>query len=94
MKLNEMNKHQKTACLRIMEEINWIIGGYENAISDGHIEKMPTREDLIQEIYGAVTSDGAHQDVVKEIRLAGKKFIIERIEKRLVTLGIKESGAS
>lgn len=95
MKYSELTSNQKTAFAQVVHATNWIVGGYENAILDGDMEEMPSRVQLIDEIYYQVmncfsTEDRIVQMQVPEVRFAGKKFIMECIEKRLNKLEIFE----
>ena len=68
-----------------------IIGGYENSVADGHLDKMPSREQLEQEVYTAVmdtdrvkTADG-WRPVKQDIRFLGTptlKLLVSIITER------------
>lgn len=95
MKMSEMNSNQKEAYRQVVHASNWIVGGYENAIMDGEMDEMPSRVQLIDEIYWQVmncfSTEGRIVNMqVPEVRFAGKKFIMERIENRLTKMGIEK----
>jgi len=95
MKFRDMNSNQQTAFTQVVHASNWIVGGYENSIQDGELDVMPSRAQLIDEIYWTVTHCFCQEGMiasmeVPEVRFAGKKFIMERIEKRLDKWGITE----
>ena len=92
MKVSEMTGNQRVAYGQVVAATNWVVGGYENAVEDGHMEKVPTHQELAEEIYQTVmtctTLDGGQiMYPAKEIRFAGEKWIRERIEKRLAKEG-------
>ena len=80
--MKEMNKHQKLAAQQVKHAINWIVGGYENSIQDGHMDasEMPSKEELVDEIYNElmVSSYGPGScscHPIEEIKFAGMDFI-------------------
>ena len=90
MKRSEMDKNQKTAFNQVLLGSNWILGGYENSVTDGYMKQsdIPSHDDLAAEIYGAVMTTTYSQGSfrigeTKEIRFAGAEFIKERIERKL-----------
>lgn len=92
MKLVDCNNNQKHAWAQVIEATNYITGGYENDLADGHIDCIPSRECLIEEIYDHVMSCTTYEGCVlgapiKEIRFVGKDFIIEQIKERLIKEG-------
>ena len=83
-KFKEMNGNEKIAYRNTKYAIQDIVGGYENSISDGYMEEMPTYEDLEDEVYYATTTgtygEGfASCHPIKEVNFAGEKFIREVI---------------
>lgn len=92
MKISEMNGNEKTAFIQVIEASNWVVGGWENSVADGHDEEMPSHEELAQEIYQTVMTTTTFEGIqggppLKEIRFAGEAFIRERIERRLKKMG-------
>lgn len=83
-KFKEMNGNEKIAYKNTKYAVQDIVGGYENSITDGYMEKMPTYEDLEDEVYYATTTgtygEGyASCHPTKEVTFAGEKFIREVI---------------
>lgn len=82
-----MTKHQKSALKNIRCGYNWVIGGLENSVQDGHLEEMPAVEEMFEEVYDEVTSctfdEGFCDSKAAPIcmKFAGKKFIREQIAK-------------
>lgn len=80
-----MTEHQKSALKNIRCGYNWVIGGLENSVQDGHIDEMPSVEDMFEEVYDEVTSctfdEGFCDSKAAPIcmKFAGKKFIREQI---------------
>lgn len=83
-----MNR-EKLILLLVKQETNDIVGAYENSLMDGHIEKMPSREEMAEKIYQqiitstVVETNGSRVSVEKDIRFAGKDKIKNLIEKKL-----------
>ena len=84
-KTETMTKHQKSALKNIRCGYNWVIGGLENSVQDGHLEGMPAVEEMFEEVYDEVTSctfdEGFCDSKAAPIcmKFAGKKFIREKI---------------
>lgn len=84
-KTETMTKHQKSALKNIRCGYNWVIGGLENSVQDGHLEGMPAVEEMFEEVYDEVTSctfdEGFCDSKAAPIcmKFAGKKFIREQI---------------
>lgn len=82
-----MTKHQKSALKNIRCGYNWIIGGLENSVQDGHLEEMPAVEEMFEEVYDEVTSCTFDEGFCDSkaapicVKFAGKKFIREQIAK-------------
>ncbi len=82
-----LTKHQKSALKNIRCGYNWVIGGLENSVQDGHLEEMPPVEEMFEEVYYEVTSctfdEGFCDSKAAPIcmKFAGKKFIREQIAK-------------
>lgn len=82
-----MTKHQKDALKNIRHGYNWVIGGLENDVQDGHLDEMPPIEELFQNVYDEITcctfdvgfcdSKGAPTCM----KFAGKAFIREQLAK-------------
>ena len=91
---DQRTMHEKIARSNIYHAYNWIVGGYENDVSDGNIEQMPSRAELAEEIYnsalnnsyleGMMTVNGAR----REMRFAGEKFCRAYIDWKLDKDGI------
>lgn len=82
-----MTKHQKSALKNIRCGYNWVIGGLENSVQDGHLEEMPAVEEMFEEVYDEVTSCTFDEGFCDSkaapicVKFAGKKFIREQIAK-------------
>lgn len=92
MKISEMSGNQRTAFAQVIEASNWVVGGWENNVADGHSEEMPSHEELAQEIYQTVMTTTTFEGIqggppLMEVRFAGEAFIRERIERRLKKMG-------
>lgn len=85
-----MTKHQKSALSNVEGAYTYVLGGYENSVQDGHIDEMPSVEDLFEEVYdeamnsghemlGGIRMDGGPAPIC--MKFAGKKFIREQIAK-------------
>lgn len=92
-----MNKgiREKLVKKLVKEQTNWVIGGHENNILDGHTTKMPARELLESEIYQEVMnakyveSGNYLVPIKKDIRFLGSAVIRGMITER-VTKVLKE----
>lgn len=83
-KVKEMNGTEKRAWREVKNAFNWVVGGYENSVCDGHIAEMPSYEELVDEIYWTVmncTTEQGYQSSkpCDEVRFAGTAFIMECI---------------
>ena len=83
-----MTGNEKIAYRNVRGAFNWIVGGYYNCLQDDDTDYLPeSREALINEIYDSAMNNlytpGFEQigKAPKEMRFAGKEFIMERIEK-------------
>lgn len=79
-----LNRHQKLAAKKVKAAYNWIIGGLENSVQDGNLDKMPSIEDMFEQVYDGVMTedygDGyAGGNTKTELRFAGKQFILDTI---------------
>ena len=80
-----MNRHQKLAAKKIEAAYNWIIGGLENDVTDGHSDEMPPIEDMFEQVYDGVMTDDFGEGYMgcnkskTELRFAGKQFILNAI---------------
>lgn len=90
--LRPQNRLQRMALAQVLYATNWIVGGYENSVEDGHIEQVPDYEELFSEIYYEVLHctnfEGFNGNgPIKEVRFAGTEFIEAHIARRLKKLG-------
>ena len=100
IKKEEMTYEQRLLRKLICDIRNEIVGGYENSILDNDEEElkkmypngMPTREDIINEIYNEVmdnkskylrSNDCPIMLEKKHIHFMGEKFVRELIENRV-----------
>ena len=78
----------------VKAQINFTLGGWENEIADGGTDVMPSKSQLIEEIYDEIMSlpilfiNETEMRVGKEIRFAGEQKIRELIEFYLEKEGI------
>lgn len=103
MKYSEMNERQKKAYRNAIGAINFYIGGWENTLLDESegsddwkkaYDVLHDHDGLKEAIYHLATTalyiNGCQfndERLVKDIRLCGKEWLMERIEKRLVKEG-------
>ena len=92
--MKEMNKHQKIAAKQVKYAIDYIVGGYENSIQDGHMEQndMPSKEQLVDEIYDEMMNctfgpGSCRNHPTEEVKFAGTEFIKFYIDYRLTKEG-------
>lgn len=91
--MKNMTKHQRIAANQVKFALEQIVGDYENSISDGHIEYMPSHDELADEIYDGVMNNSYGKGVCHyghpfdEVRFAGAEFIKNYINNRLVMEG-------
>lgn len=83
-----MNTHEKIALEQIGYALDWVVGSYRDDMKDGTIKKMPSRVDLIDDVYEQLmhwthTETGLSSEPTYQVRLAGKDFIISRITEML-----------
>ena len=85
-----MNGNERIASRNIRHAINWIVGGYYNCIQDDMPDGLPrSKEALIQEIYDSALNNLYEPGcewcgrAPKEMRFAGKEFMINRIKELL-----------
>lgn len=82
----KIGKREAIVKIVVREKFNWVVGGYINNVMDRLIPCMPSREQLIIEIYNEViTADSVETpigmiEVKKDIRFAGKELILKYIE--------------
>lgn len=85
-----MTKHQEEALKNLEGAYTYVIGGYENSVQDGHMDEMPSIEDLFNEVYdeamnsghqmlGGLRMDGGAAPIC--MKFAGKAFVREQIAK-------------
>ena len=74
-------KHQQASRRNIRHGYNWVVGGLENSVQDGHLDKMPPVEEMFNEVYAEVTSctfdEGFCDSKAAPVcmRFAGKAFV-------------------
>lgn len=82
-----MTKHQKDALKNIRYGYNWVIGGLENSVQDGHLDEMPAVEEMFKDVYDEVISCTFDEGFCDSkaapicVKLAGKAFIREQLAK-------------
>lgn len=84
----QLTHHQKIAKTQLKNAYNWIVGGHENSLQDGHIEELPSVEDMFNEVYDEATSilyeEGCvhtSQPAPASMNFAGKQFLIDTLVK-------------
>ena len=93
MKLNECNQHEKMAWQLMIAQYNDIVGGMENAVEDKCddweecAELLANHDELKNLIYQQTMNVAKNLGFAKHIKFAGKEFLMERIERRLVKDG-------
>lgn len=96
MKFKECNKHEQLAWKLMIEQYNMYIGGLENILEDYNEndkeyqeakETLSNHDLLKQFIYDETIAIAEQMRFAKSIKFAGKDFLMERIEKRLVKDG-------
>lgn len=79
-----MNRTDLIATL-VKEKWGWVVGGYENGISDGNLDFFPSDKSIILEVYDEVMNEsyvevrGGLLSVKKDIRFFGKDAIMKMI---------------
>lgn len=79
---------EKIVKMVIKESFCEIVGGEENSLADGQIEKMPSIEDLKQWVYDSVMKADnvwtkmGKMSVKKDVRFLGTERIKELIQER------------
>jgi hypothetical protein len=74
----------------VKQETGWAIAGYENGISDGEFNEMPSNEQLANEIYNQVINSrglemsGGFMPIKKDIRFFTTEAIMEIINKEIL----------
>ena len=69
----------------VYSQANWVIGGWENSVTDGHIDAMPPREEMEAQIYDGVINAtyvelaGGLRPIKTDIRFLGTAKIKEMI---------------
>jgi hypothetical protein len=86
-----MNKNQIIALEQIDNAFEWVIGSYKNDIEDNKIAKMPSKEELLNDIYEQLmnwthTEFSLHSTPIYRVRLAGKDFITSAIKDKLKSI--------
>ena len=85
-----LTKHQKDAMSNMRGAYNFVVGGYENSVSDGHMEEMPDVDAMFEEVYdeamntrygilGGLSVSGGPAPIC--MKFAGKSFVREQIAK-------------
>ena len=81
----KLNRHQQLAMKKIEHAYNWIVGGIENSLADGHIDEMPPVEDMFEQVYDGLMEEDYGEGFCDtkgartELRFAGKQFILDHI---------------
>ena len=76
-----VTKHQQASRRNIRPGYNWVIGGLENSVQDGHLDKMPPIESMFEEVYDEVMSCTFNEGFCDSkaapvcMRFAGKAFV-------------------
>ena len=97
MKCSEMNEHQSLVFNLMSNYMSEMIGGCENTLTDcedGEEEYIRAKrylsmghDALKQDIYNAVMAECKNGTYASHAKFAGKEFLMERIECRLVKWG-------
>lgn len=80
-----MTKHQKVAAEQLDNAYNWIVGGYENSVTDGDMEEMPSVEEMFNEVLDEATSHLYGNGMCSQnpapaaMNFAGKRFILDTL---------------
>lgn len=80
-----MTKHQKVAAEQLSNAYNWIVGGYENSVTDGDLEEVPSIEELFNEVLDEATSHLYGEGMCSlnpapaAMNFAGKRFILDTL---------------
>jgi hypothetical protein len=79
------NKREKFVKMVVRQESNNVIGGYDNSLLDGEIEVMPSKDELVSEIYFNVMRADVLETrmglvkVKEDIRFVGTARIMEMV---------------
>ena len=76
-------KREKTVRRLIKKQADYTVGGYENAVDDGHLEKMPTKEIMAEEIYEEVINLRNFKEFQTDIRFLGTEKIKDMINEEI-----------
>lgn len=93
VKMKEMNKHQKIAAKQVKYAIDYIVGGLENSVQDGYLDEMPSKADMVEDVYSEMMNcsfgpGSCHSGrPVEEVKFAGTEFIKFYINHRLTKEG-------
>lgn len=93
--IKPLTKHQKGALKNIKHGYNWVIGGLENSVQNGHLDEMPPIEEMFEEVYSEVNSctfdEGFRGCKAAPIcmKFAGRAFVREQIAKMFRKDGYK-----
>ena len=98
MKYAEMNERQKRVFRGVLGAANDIVGGLENTLLDNDENSeeykdakagLADHDGLAVAIYDMVINGNAGTECVSiaDVRFCGRKWIKERIEKRLIKMG-------
>ena len=77
----------------IKDQMNDVLGGFENSLQDSLIDEMPAHHELAAAIYDQVMAADSVEGktcmlaVKKDIRFIGSDWIKAHIEKRLIKEG-------
>lgn len=92
-KYKDMNGIEKIAYRNIKGVFNWEVGGWYNCVQDGEEEYIPSLEDAKNIVYEEALEDASGDGwfgmgkAPKEMRFAGKEFILSVIDHLFETDG-------
>lgn len=78
-------KHVAIAKEQLTHAYNWIVGGYENSLQDGHVEALPPVEDMFEEVLEEATTHLYGEGMCSQkpapaaMRFVGKQFLIDAL---------------
>lgn len=81
-------ERQKLVERLIYQKYNYTVGGFENSFADGNLEEMPSREEMIKEVYNEVMCATYVEmkmglyPITQDIRFLGKETIMDLIVTR------------
>lgn len=81
---------EKLIKLLVSQKVGYVVAGHKNSILDGQATKLPSRDNLTNEIYNEVINEKMLEvgdyliPIQKDIRFYGKKNIMNLINIKLV----------